>query len=89
MSVEHGFLSAGSEPGTESTRNRIGMEKYQGLDPPLMGIRDFQVRAWVEGGAVLRAHPVSLGTRRDSSSCREPSLLEVIFQQPAQETAVT
>lgn len=49
MSVEHGFLSAGSEPGTESTRNRIGMEKYQGLDPPLLGIRDFQVRAGVGG----------------------------------------
>lgn len=36
-----------------------------------------------------RAHPASLGTKRDSSSCRDPSLPEVIFQQEAQETTVT
>lgn len=42
MSVEHRQVPVSwVRAGAESTRDRIRMEKYQRLDPPLMDTRDF------------------------------------------------
>lgn len=71
-------LPAGSGPGSMSDRGR--MENEQGLGPPVMGAESFRSElAWMGGGVMDRAQPGSLGTRRDSSSCREQSLLKAIF----------